>query len=233
MKKWFRPMLVAAAFGLFAGVISVNDAVGQDKIRQILNRMDEHNKALTTLRAKVTMVKTNAQLGGDSDTTIGTAIYAKRPGKDALVRIDWQKPEESLAVVDGRYIMYRPRLEIAYTGLVKNATKGEAKGNSALAFMNMSKAQLNANYTVRLLGESVALSSGVRTWHLEMTPISKTSYKTAELWVDPDGMPQQTKIIEQNNDTTTVLLTNLEKNVNLKTSNFQISLPKGTKVQKS
>ena len=99
--------------------------------------------------------------------------------------------------------------------------------------MNMSKAQLNANYTVVLLGKNVSLSSGVITWHLGMTPNVKTNYKSAELWVDADGMPHQTKIVENNNDTATYLLTNLEKNASLKTSNFQIKLPDGTKIQKS
>lgn len=236
MKSLLRPVLMIVAMGVFAGIVSVDDVTGQSKIGEIKRRMDAHNKGLNTLRARVTMVKTNAQLGGDSDTTIGTAIYAKRPGKDALVRIDWQKPEESLAVVDGQYIMFRPRLGIAYTGSVKEATKGNGNSkqtSSALAFMNMSKAQLDANYDVALLTENATLSSGVKTWHLQLTPKMKTSYKTAEIWVDPDGMPQQTKIIEHNNDTTTVLLTNLEKNVELKSSNFQILLPKGTKIQKS
>jgi len=232
MKFWLRYPLAAVAIALFAGMLSVGDVSAQGKIREIKQRMDAHNKGLTTLSSRVTMVKTNAQLGGDSETTVGKAIYAKQPGKDALVRIDWEKPVESLSVKNGRYRMYRPRLNIAYEGSVKNATK-DAKGNSALGFMNMSKAQLDANYDVRLLAENVALSNGVRTWHLELIPKTKTSYKTAELWVDTDGMPNQTKIIELNNDTTTVLLTDFKKNIPLKTSDFEITLAKGTKVQKS
>ncbi len=231
MKFWLKYALAGLVMTVFAGILSVGDVSAQGKIREIKQRMDAHNKGLTTLRARVTMVKMNAQLG-DSDTRVGTAIYAKRPEKDALVRIDWEKPEEFLSVKDGRYKMYQPRLNIAYEGSVKNATK-DAKGNSALSFMNMSKAQLDANYDVRLLAENVALNSGVRTWHLELIPKTKTSYKTAELWVDTDGMPNQTKIIEQNNDTTTVLLTDFKKNIPLKTSDFEINLAKGTKVQKS
>ena len=231
MKSLFKLVLPTLGVALFAGVFSVCEASAQDKLREILNRMDTHNKGLTTLRAKVTMVKTQAQLG-ESDTSIGTAIYAKGKTRNPLVRIDWEKPQESLAVKDGQYIMYRPRLAVAYTGSTSSAGK-ETKSSSALAFMNMSKAELRANYDVALLAESATLSSGVRTWHLQLTPKNRTSYKSAELWVDPDGMPHQTKIIEQNNDTTTVLLTNLEKNVKLDGSNFQISLPKGTKIQKS
>ncbi len=233
MFSWFRIAFSIVVVAAFAGIFSVAETSAQGgKIREIKKRMSDYNKNLTTLRAKVTMVKTNAQLGGDSDTTIGTAIYAKRPGKEPLVRIDWQKPEESLAVKDGEYVMYRPRLNIAFTGSVKDAKK-DTKGNSAFAFFNMTQAQMDANYDVKLLGENETLSSGVKTWHLEMTPKTKTSYRSAELWVDPDGVPHQTKIIEQNNDTTTILLTGIENNPALKSSNFEIKLASGTKVQKS
>ena len=217
---------------VFFGAVAVSESQAQGKLGEILRRMDKHNKALTTLRADVTMGKQNAQLGDDPEITVGTAIYAKRPGKDALARIDWVKPlVESLAVVDGRYTIYRTKLGVAYTGSAKNAKK-DTKGNSALAFMNMSKAELNANYTTAYLGEAT-LSDGTPTVQLKLTPKTKTSYKVAELWVDVDGMPRQSKIVENNNDTTTVLLTNLKKNPSLKSSDFKINYPEGTNVIKS
>lgn len=221
----------AVALMFVFGAMAATESKAQE-LGRVLRRMDDHNKALTTLRADVTMGKQNAQLGDDPEITTGTAIYAKRPGKDALVRIDWKKPlQESLAVIDGKYVIYRVKLGVAYTGSAREKTK-DTKGNSALAFMNMSKAELNANYTAAYLGEAT-LSDGTRTVHLQLTPKNKTSYKSAELWVDVDGMPRQSKIIENNNDTTMVLLTKLEKNVKLDSSNFQIVLPKGTTIQKS
>ena len=216
---------------LAIGVMSVS---AQSKIREIERRMDTHNRALSTLRAKVTMVKTDSQLG-ESDTSVGTAIYAKKGTKDALVRIDWQKPEETLSVVDGKYFIYKPRLNLVYTGSVKGATKNgsSSKASSAFAFMSMSRAELNANYDIALLSDRATLSNGTQTFHLRLTPKSKTSYQAAELWVDVDGMPVQSKIVEANNDTTTVLLSDLQKNVSLKTSNFKIDWPKNTKIQQS
>jgi hypothetical protein len=59
--------------------------------------------------------------------------------------------EETLAVVNGKYVLYRPALKQAITGNAKNA-KGGGKANNALAFMNMSKEQLKANYTIKYLG---------------------------------------------------------------------------------
>ncbi|HMQ03734.1 MAG TPA: outer-membrane lipoprotein carrier protein LolA [Pyrinomonadaceae bacterium] len=231
-----RSTILALALFAVVGSVLAAEASGQAKLREITKRMDDHNRSLSTLRAKVTMVKRNAQLG-NAETTVGTAIYAKRPGKDALVRIDWQRPDESLAVVDGRYYMYRPRTNMVLTGSIKDVGKAkpgdQPKGTSALAFMNMSRAQLDANYTVALENESATLSNGVQTFHLRLTPKTQASYKDAELWVDVNGMPVQTKINEHNNDSTTVLLSDLQKNVSLTTSNFKIDWPKGTKVQKS
>ncbi len=231
MGRLLKNAFAAAAIGLFMGTLAVDRAEAQNKLQIIKKRMDDHNRGLTTLRARVTMVKAEAALGV-SDSQTGLAIYAKGKGRDPFVRIDWEKPQESLAVKNGEYIMYRPKLNIAYTGSAKSAG-GNPKTGSALAFMTMSKAELDANYTIQLLGENETLSSGAQTWHLKLTPKNKASYQWAELWVDPDGMPLQTKIVEANNDSTTVLLSNLEKNVTLAGDAFQITLAKGTKIQKS
>jgi outer membrane lipoprotein-sorting protein len=203
----------------------------QGIINEILSRMDAHNKALTSLRAHVTMVKVNAQLGGAADTTEGTVAYLPIRGKDPAVRIDWASPKETLAVIDKKYVIYRPALSQAYSGSTDSA-KGNAKAGSALAFMNMSRAQLKANYTVVYLGEET-VKGGTKTWHLQMTPKVRTTYKTADVWVDGNGMPLQSKVVEHNDDSTTVLLSDLQKNIKVSTSEFKISLPKDTKIIKS
>ena len=225
MKRFLRFGLPVVAMVLF-----INSAASaQGVLNEILKRMDAQNKSLTSLRADVTMVKENAQLG-DSETTQGKVLYLPQRAGSPFVRIDWIKPDESLAVVNKQYVIYRPRLQQAYTGTTDSA-KGNAKAGGALAFMNMSKTQLKANYDVEYLGEAT-LSNGAKTWHLRMTPKTKTSYKSAEVWIDKDGFPAQSKMVEANNDTTTVLLSNLEKNVTINAAVFKIELPKGTKIIK-
>lgn len=224
---------------LFAAVIclSVVSASGQAPIREVLRRMDAYNKSLTTLKAEITMVKVDAVLGEDDPTiSTGTVIYAKQPRKEALMRLDWRKPEESIAVVDGEYRVFRPRLEVAYKGSVKNLDKAKPGLNPnapiALSFLNSSGKDLNARYDVSLVSRNARLSNGVETFQMKLTPKIKTSYKTAELWVDADGMPVQIKLIEQNNDSTTIRLTGSKPNINLKKSDFIITWPAGTKVRK-
>ena len=203
----------------------------QGILNEILTRMDAHNKSLTSLRANATMVQVNSQLGV-SDTTEGSVAYLPIRGKNPAVRVDWTRPKkETLSAIDKQYVMYRPELGQAYTGSTDSA-KGNAKAGSALAFMSMSKAQLKQNYSMKYLGEAT-LTNGTKTWHLELSPNARTSYKLAEVWVDGNGMPIQSKITEHNDDSTTVLLSNLQKNVKINTADFKVDLPKGTKIIKS
>ena len=226
MSKFLRFGLMTFALMFVLNVFAVVEANAQGALNDILNRMDAHYKVLTSLQATVKMDKYNSQLD-EHDITEGTVKYLPLKGRDALVRIDWTKPlEESLAVVNKEYVLYRPRLKQALVGKVDKA-KGNAKSNSALAFMNMSKAQLKANYNVKYMGQE-NVSGGIPTWHLELTPKTKTSYKLADIWVDGNGMPVQMRVTENNNDSTTILLSNLQKNITINANVFQINLPKGT-----
>ncbi|HLM60311.1 MAG TPA: outer membrane lipoprotein carrier protein LolA [Pyrinomonadaceae bacterium] len=229
MKSFLRFGLAAIAVTLVFSFFTVTETKAQGgPLNEILKRMEVNRNSMKTLRSNVTMEKYNAQLK-ESDTMQGNSIYLPSKGRNALIRIDWTKPvEETLAVVNGKYVLYRPRLKQAITGNAKNA-KGGGKANNALAFMNMSKEQLKANYTIKYLGQE-NVNGGIPTWRLELTPKAATNFRIAELWVDGNGMPIQAKVIETNNDSTTVLLSNFEKNATIKASQFEVKLPKGTAI---
>lgn len=231
MKSYLRFALPAIALMfIFGGVSTLESKAQPGKLGEILRRMDAHNKALTTLRADITMAEQNIQLGDPPDIKAGTILYARPPGKDALFRIDWKKPAESLSVMNGKYTIYKPRDETVLTGSAKNATK-DTSGDSVLAFLTMSNAELKANYSAAYVGEAT-LSDGTRVVQLQLSPKGKSTYKSAVLWIDVDGMLRQAKVIKINNETT-LLLTKTEKNLSLKSSDFKINYPKGTKEIKS
>lgn len=223
MRKLLLFTLILSAFA-----VSASEIRAQGVLREILERLDRHNKQLQSLRAGVTMVKTNNQLG-ESDTNIGTTSYLpKAKGRNMYIRIDWTKPvEEQISVIGDSYELYRPRLNQVIQGKT-NSSKNSAAAGGALAFMSMSKDQLKANYDVVYIGEE-QISGGVSTWHLELTPKAATTYKKAELWVDGDGMPRQAKVTERNDDTTTVHLSNIQKNVTLKGEIFKLKYPGNVK----
>ena len=225
MKKFITTGIIALGFALFLNTF----AQAQGPLREIVNRMDSYNKALTSFQSNVTMVKWDSLLNAN-DTYEGTASYLPKNSKNPMaVRIDWSKPAvEQMAVRGDQYELYRPRLNHVIKGKT-NSAKTVNNAGGALAFMSMSKAELQANYTVRYVGQE-AISGGTQTWHLELTPKKPTSYKTAEIWVDSDGLPRQAKVTEKNNDTTTVLLQNVKTNITLNVSIFKLDYPKTAKI---
>ncbi|MBX3243789.1 MAG: outer membrane lipoprotein carrier protein LolA [Acidobacteria bacterium] len=219
--------LIFTAISIFAG-----DASAQGVQNEILRRMDAHNKAMTSLKADIKRVQENHQIG-TTETNSGTLTYL--PGKNQrspYVRLDWKSPEEIMTVANKQYMIYRPRLKQAYTGSTDKASKN-ANAAPALSFMNMSSKELRANFDVAILSENATLSSGTNTIQMKLTPKKSSSYSHAEVWVDSDGMPLQVKILEKNNDSTTILLTNLKRNGQINTSEFVYRLPKGTEILKS
>jgi outer membrane lipoprotein-sorting protein len=230
MKNYFRLGFAALALMLFFSAFAVTETRAQGGVDIILKKMDDHYKALVSLRASIKMVKYNSVLQ-ESDVYEGTTMYLPAKGRDAYVRIDWTKPaEEILSVVNGQYVIYRKRLNQAMLGTTKKV-QGSSKANSALAFMNMSRAQLKANYSIRYMGAE-NVNGGISTVHLELTPKIKTTYKLADIWVDGNGMPIMAKVTESNDDTTTVLLTNLERNKTINAADFKIALPDNVNIIK-
>jgi len=230
MKNYLRLGLAAAALVLFFNAFAVTETKAQI-LDDILKKMDNHYKSLVSLRADVKMVKYDAtlQVTEKSDIYEGTTIYLPVKKGEAFVRIDWTKPtEEILSVAKGQYVVYRKRLNQAMIGETKNA-KGTAKSNNALSFINMSREQLKANYSIKYMGAE-NVNGGTSTVHLALTPKKQTSYKLAEIWVDGNGMPIMAKVTENNNDTTTVLLMNLRKNVGINANDFAVKLPDNVKI---
>jgi outer membrane lipoprotein-sorting protein len=228
MRDFLRTSFIAIALAFVFGALFVPETSAQ--INDILKRMDEHYKALQTLRADIKMVKYDGTLKvtEESDIYEGKVMYLPEKGRNASILVKWSKPEESLSVVDKKYVIYRPRLKQAFVGNV-NSTKGSAGATNPLSFINMSKEQLKANFNIRYLGQE-NVNGGTPTWHLELVPKNASKYRTSDIWVDGSGMPIQMKTTETNNDTVTILLTNLDKKSPINRQDFIIVLPKGTKV---
>jgi outer membrane lipoprotein-sorting protein len=224
MNRFKQLGFFAIALTFFFGALAVTDTKAQ-VLNEILNRMQNHKDNLQSMKADVKMSKTDATLG-ISDTTEGNTYYLPGKGRDAYVRINWTKPlEETLLVMNGTYILYRPRLNQAIKGKVSDSSKN-SKTNSALDFMNMSKRELRSNYTIKKLDNTKM--GGDEVWHLRLTPKAKKSYKLAEIWVNKDGMPVQAKIVEENDDSTTVRLSNIKENLTIDSAVFNWRPPKGT-----
>lgn len=229
MQKYLRLGFTVFALTLFFSAFTVTETKAQ-VLNEILKRMDDHYKVLTSLKADVTREKTNVQLG-ETDRYQGKIVLLPGKGNKFSVRLDWAKPkEEILSVVNGQYVAYIPSIKRAYTGSSNSKTAKE-KGGNVLSIMSMSKEELKANYNVQYLGQE-QVAGGIPTWRLKLTPKAAASFKFAELWVDGNGMPLQGKVVAPNDDTDTVLLQNLKKNERIPGMIFEVKPAKGTEIVK-
>jgi len=231
MKK-FIPLSVIALSILALTIVSPTSAKGQGAglVSSVLARMEKNRQTLKTLRAGISMEKYNSQLR-DSDTFQGVVLYVPGSGRQGSVRIDWSRPRrEILAVTNGKYMIYRPTLKIVYTG---NSNSKNNKAGGILEMMYMSRQQLEARFQPVKDVREETLWGGVSTIHLTLVPKGNASFKYAEIWIDSNGMPVQTKVVEKNDDSTTMRLTGLEKNIKINSADFDIKLDADVKVVKS
>jgi outer membrane lipoprotein-sorting protein len=98
--------------------------------------------------------------------------------------------------------------------------------------MYMSRQQLETKFQPVQDVREETLWGGIGTIHLTLVPKGSASYKYVEVWIDSGGMPVQTKLVEKNDDSTTMRLTALEKNVPIPSGDFQIKLDSNVKIVK-
>ena len=234
MKRLISSGLVVTFILSVLVIVSPTTTNGQGVglVSSVLNRMEKNRQSLKTLRAGISVVKYNSQLGVE-DKYNGVVLYMPGAGRQASVRIDWSSPRrEVLTVNNNKYTIFRPALNVAYTGDSRKMGK-ENKTGGLMEMMNMSRQQLESRFQPVKDVREETLWGGVGTIHLTLVPKGNAGYKYAEVWIDSAGMPVQTKIVEKNDDSTTMRLTALEKNQKISASEFDIKLDSNVKIVKS
>ena len=145
MKRFVLMVLAILLVAVALTPGSSSEVYGQSAglVSSVLNRMERNRQSLKSLRAGISMEKYNAQLR-DADTYNGTVVYMPSSGREAAVRIEWQSPQhEILAVINGKYTLFRPRLNMAYVG---NSKSNRNKAGGILELMYMSRQQLETRF---------------------------------------------------------------------------------------
>jgi len=232
MRK-FIPFCLTVALLISAGVLlPPTNAQIPGLVSSAISRMEKNKRSLKSMRANITMSKYNSQLR-DSDSYSVVVAYIPGAGgrTSAVMRLEWQRPkQEILAVANGSYTLYQPRLGQAYRGKTGSV---RGKDSDVLALINMSPAQLRSKFGEFQDTREEVLWGNVWTQHFKAIPNGGANYKYIEVWIDKDGMPVQTKIVEKNDDSTTMRLTGLEKNQKLNPSDFDVKLDSNVKIVKS
>ena len=232
MKKLIPPTIIALVLAALVAfpLPAANAQAGL--VSSILSKMEKNRQNLRSLSADISMEKYNSQLR-DSDKYYGTVRYIPAGGRAAsFVRLDWNKPQQEILIVaNGAYILYRPRLKQLIEG--KTASVNNKKDNDVLALLNMSAAQLRSRFGDFQDQYEETIWGGVHTTHLKAIPKTAASYKYIELWIDDNGMPVQTKMVEKNDDSTTLRLSSVEKNQAISKDQFTLKLDSNVKRVKS
>ncbi len=222
------------AFAILVAAVAVSsptkvDAQSAGLVSALINRMERNRRELKSLRAGISMEKYDARIR-DTDKRGGVVLYVPAQGRSSYVRVDWQYPaKETLAVADGQYTLFRPRLNMAYRGA---AGSSRAKAGGVFDFLNMSGQQIRTRFEPLQDIYEETLWGGVSTTHIKLVPKGGASYKYAEVWIDGGGMPVQTKVVEKNDDATTVRLTDMQKNAGISLDQFKLQLDGSVKIVK-
>jgi len=227
MKKLIPPTIIALVLAALVAfpLPAANAQAGL--VSSILSKMEKNRQNLRSLSADISMEKYNSQLG-ESEKYYGNIRYIPACRGAALVRLDWNKPQQEILVVaNGGYMLYRPRLKQVIIGTTNSVRS--AKDNDVLALLNMSAAQLRSRFGDFQDEREETLWGGIHTTHLKAVPKTAASYKYIEVWVDDSGMPVQTKMVEKNDDSTTMRLSNVARNADIPASVFKLDLDSSVK----
>lgn len=231
MKKLVSFGLVGLMLIASLAIIPQNvNAQGPGLVSSIFNNMERNRRSLRSLRAGLVMQKYDARIKS-ADMYQGEVNYVPGSGNSNKVRIDWRKPQnEVLAVRDGKYTLFKPRMNMAYVGATNSKNN---KVSGVLGFgLNVSGAQLKNNFEAQFMGQGTLENGGPQVTWLKLIPKGAAGYKFAEIWVDGNGMPIQTRVTERNGDTTLVRLNNIQRNANISSDVFNLNLGSGVKIVK-
>jgi outer membrane lipoprotein-sorting protein len=201
-------------------------------VSSAISRMEKNKRSLKSMRANITMEKYNSQLR-DTDKYQGIVLYIPGGGgnSSASVRLEWTSPKHEIMVSsNGNYTAYQPRLGQVFQG--KTSRIKSERDSDVLALINMSAAQLRSKFGEFQDVREETLWGGVWTQHFKAMPNGPASYQYIEVWVDKDGMPVMTKMVEKNGDATTVRLSDVQRNTPIPMDQFKIDLPANVKIIK-
>jgi uncharacterized iron-regulated protein/outer membrane lipoprotein-sorting protein len=197
----------------------------QPSLVEIYRRMKSMWTSLVAVRADVQMTRQNALLK-EADTYKGF-VSLTRP-RSPSVRLDWVSPvKETLLLAGGQYMLYRPRLNQVLVGDASRVKSTPPR--SVFDLLTMRGEQFKSNFNILFLGEE-RIDQNVMTWRLQFTPKNAGFFKSADAWVDADGMIRAIRVTENNSDVTTINLSSIVKNPKIHPTTFRLDLPKDVQV---
>jgi outer membrane lipoprotein-sorting protein len=198
-------------------------AFAADASQLLLERMRTEQANLRTLKARLEQVKSYPQLGIEDPVEKGFLYF--EPGK---MRLEIQEPEVRILVVkDGKYVLYQPRIRQAIEGTLEGqGTKGLFPG--LLTGSTESFRELEKSYSPSDRGEETLDERRVHHLTFRARPGVSVYCQEIDLFIDASLLlPVRQKCREANQSEITLTLADIERNVPLERSLFEIQIPDG------
>jgi outer membrane lipoprotein-sorting protein len=209
---------------LFSGL-----ALGQPSApaapESILARVRARQAELLSLKARLVQRKSYPQLGIDDPPESGGFFLSHRR-HETRARIDIESPERRILTVrDGSYVLYQPRIRQAVTGkLSGSGAKGIFAG--VLTGSRDAMAELERSYLVSGAGVETLGERSVHHLKFAARPGASVYCQEIDLFVDVSlDLPIGQSCREANQALVTFTLSEVEINVPLDESLFEIDLP--------
>jgi outer membrane lipoprotein-sorting protein len=198
-------------------------AFAADASQLLLERMRTEQANLRTLKARLEQVKSYPQLGIEDPVEKGFLYF--EPGK---MRLEIQEPEVRILVVkDGKYVLYQPRIRQAIEGTLEGqGTKGLFPG--LLTGSTESFRELEKSYSPSDRGEETLDERRVHHLTFRARPGVSVYCQEIDLFIDASLLlPVRQKCREANQSEITLTLADIERNVALERSLFEVQIPDG------
>lgn len=228
MKKFIFFLLIFA--------FSAVSAFSQSILNEILKRQEQHSKLLKSLQGEISITKS---FEGQSEVFYKRGTFYFLPSETYALSIDIAKPiKEIFSMYKNEYVFYQTNPSpiflddkaAAYSGKITNSQK-----NTFILFsllQNFSRKELRTNYDTVYTGEEKTVN-GTPAWHLFLKPKTNGQIKKLDIWIDGNGMPIQSKMLDNTGVSTTISLNNFQKNSAINADKFAVRIPKGVPILKN
>ncbi len=201
-------------------------AAGPSSPEVVLARMRQAQSSVESLTARLEQVKSYPQLGIEDPPERGTFTMARTKRGTTRVRMEIQEPETRiLTVVDGKYLLYQPRIKQAVEGKLSGGGK-KALFSGILTGSPEALEELERDYRVESVGETVVSEANVIELRFTARANAVVYCQRIDLWVDTTSwLPVQQSCHEANQSVITFTLADVKLNVPLAKDAFDVELP--------
>ena len=220
---------IATVCFMTAGSMTPAAIARDEKLDQVLGRMQESAKMLKTIKARIQQDKLHTQTGG-REVYKGKLIFKRLGSKHDKVRIDYEKTDHVVALEGEKITLYQPRVNQAFI-TCRSALVRDHPDFSFITALYASVGELKATYTISYVRDDTFEGAGMSV--LELVPRVTLAERKTVMWVNQQSwMPIRFEVTERNGDVTTLILRDIVKNQVIDDRQFHVSVKPGTKEHK-